>query len=69
MGCISTDTPESRTRELEEKLKRLTEFAEAFEELEWQILSSEGGWFETMPTKVRLDYQRVQALRSRAKSL
>lgn len=69
MSCISLDTPESRIRELEEKLKRFAEFATAFEEFEWSALSSDGKWFEEMPAKVREDYKRAQAYRSRASAL
>lgn len=66
MACRQLASPEEQIRELQEKLRRFTEFAIAHELWEVMFLNDDGFWFDQMPRDILKKFEEVQRLRNQA---
>lgn len=57
---------EVRVSELEDRLRKLTDFARAHEKLEASILTDGGSWVEEMFEQFQPEFEKVQKLRNDA---
>jgi hypothetical protein len=59
MTCVQLD-PEGEREQLREKVKRVTEFALAYEEWVDMILNGDNPWFDRMPAEFMDKFIEIQ---------